>query len=229
MAKDKEKHKVGWPKGKPRGKKTKPEVKVPSPVPTQPVFVKPVTSDEAMMALRQLLKPHRVLFTTKPSDDPCCPFHIFLLLNGVKEGIGVYRPDDITDETVAEIRSMMDELSRNPTVQETSEPAEKKSPVAPTFKVPDDPQADAAFWSNYLRAQPKVTIVTAEDRTGPNAVIFQGVRYEIPAGVPTDVPACVVDIIAESDKALKIAGRRQSEVLPMGGSPYVLPQLGRLY
>jgi len=55
----------------------------------------------------------------------------------------------------------------------------------------------------FLAGQPKKFAFSTIDRTGNNAVTFQGVVYEIPAGKRKLVPAPIADLVRESERSMK--------------------------
>ena len=64
----------------------------------------------------------------------------------------------------------------------------------------DDKEHDSRLrkMQNHLAKQPKVKIRVAKDR-GPQTVIINGARYNIPAGITVEVPEPVADLLRDAD------------------------------
>ena len=81
-----------------------------------------------------------------------------------------------------------------------------KGPKAPPVLAEFDPGAtaehDNAMMAAFrrLNAQPKVSVRIAKG-LGPQSVIINGARFNIPAGIPVDVPKDVADLLRYAELA----------------------------
>ena len=201
--------------GRPKGSKNKNAiVKNPQPavvkpkkqkaeVVLAPIFVKPLTTNEAMMMVRKLLAPDTIIFSCQPSDDPYVPFQVIYVHDGIRDNLGPMSPEDARNvDTIQSFRDTLTALKEQP----------QASPEVVAAKQEEDEMAayltQTQDAKHMLEAAGKVPVLLDE----PLDFVWMGVPYSVPAGA-SEVPSPLVELIGNRNKLMGEVAARIDKVV----------------